>query len=495
MRMILTEPDIQDIFSVAHDLSDDDKILLRKAYDFSKNIHGGEVRFTGESFFWHPFLTAKNLAEYGMDAPSIAAGLLHDVIEDGDTSEEEVRSIFGDEIVFLVDGVSKLGKLKYQGLERHAESLRKLFIATAKDIRVIIIKIADRVHNAQTLSGHPKLEKRQRIALETRDIYAPLADRLGMVKIRGDLNDLAFMHLNPHEYAQTVAQIHEKRSREDRYIQSFRRALEQKINSCGIENIEISCHEKHVYSLYKKLTLTHMDIEKVYDVTVLRVVANDVDECYRILGIIHSAWKPLPGYIKDYIALPKPGGYQSIHTTVFSGDGGIVEVQIRTRQMHRDAMYGIAPYIRSSGGRLYITRECPERDLVITRLAQFGELIEWQKGIAHSDEFLAELHKVDLFRDRIFVFTPKSDPIDLPVDATPIDFAYTIHSDLGNHMSGARVNGKMVSLDTELRNGDMVEIITKTSAKPSRKWYDMAKTSMARKHIRAALAAIESQKR
>lgn len=478
------EPRIEDITALMHNSpSESEKKLLVKAFEFSKNAHAGESRFTGEPYFVHTFETAKNLAEFGMDASCIAAGFLHDAIEDGHTDEKTLRAEFGKEITFLVEGVSKLGKLKYRGLERHAESLRKLFVATAQDARVLIIKLADRLHNIRTLSGHPKPEKRQRIAMETLEIFAPLADRLGMGRLKGELEDYAFPYVYPEEYKKVTELLTKKREDHEKYLEKFHRSLQKELAAHGIKNAKTSYRVKHLYSLYQKLLRKDMEIDKIYDITALRVITKTVEECYQILGIIHGAWRPLPGRIKDYIALPKPNGYQSIHTTVFTGDGWIVEVQIRTEDMDREAEYGIASHLAYKGGFVARIIGSPEKKLAKKKLGWINELIEWQEQVSESNEFLNEL-KIDFFKNRVFVFTPKGDTIDLPEDSTPVDFAYMIHSDIGDHMSGAKVNGKMVSLETKLQNGDIVEIITRKSAHPSQKWLGLAKTSMAQRHIR-----------
>jgi guanosine-3',5'-bis(diphosphate) 3'-pyrophosphohydrolase len=485
-------PDVQEILTLIKDPSKEDVALIKKAYDFSANAHEGETRFTGEPYFVHAFEAGKNLAEFGMDAPSIAAGLLHDTLEDGDTDEKTLEKEFGKEIAFLVEGVTKLGKLKYRGMERHAESLRKLFVATAKDPRVLIIKLADRLHNVKTLAGHPEEAKRHRIAMETLEIYAPLADRLGMGLLKGYLEDYSFPHLYPEEYKQVNELMTRKRDDHMKYLEKFHRSLQKELAAHNIKDVKTSYRVKHIYSLWRKLERKEMDIDKIYDITALRVTTNTVEQCYQILGIIHGAWRPLPGRIKDYIALPKPNGYQSIHTTVFTGDGGIVEVQIRTEKMHKEAEYGIASHLAYKGGFFDRIHNPQEHNQVKKKLHWIHELIQWQEQVSENKEFLKEL-KMDFFKHRVFVFTPKGDAIDLPEESTAVDFAYMIHSDIGNHMAGAKVNGKMVSLSTKLHNGDIVEIIAKKNAHPSQKWLDYVKTSMAQRHIRLWLQKNQPQ--
>ena len=480
----MSKPNVKEIIQLMREPSQKDAALVVKAYKFAEEAHKGQKRFTGEPYFVHAFETGKNLAIFGMGSSSIAAGLLHDTLEDGNTDEETLEKEFGKEILFLVQGVTKLGKLKYHGLERHVESLRKLFVATAKDVRVLIIKFADRLHNIQTLEGHPQKEKRERIALETLEIFAPLADRLGMWRLKGDLEDAAFPYIYPKEY-KIVRELFEKRNKYHlKSLKKFHRSLLKELVKHGIKDIGISYRVKHIYSLYLKLLRYDMDINKIYDITALRVIVPSIEDCYKVLGVIHGSWKPLPGRIKDYIALPKPNGYQSIHTTVFTGDGDVVEVQIRTKQMHREAQYGIASHLTYKSGLLErFGPSSKKKKALKKRLGWIQELIRWQEQVSENGEFLKEL-KMDFFRSRVFIFTPKGDVVDLPEDSTPVDFAYAIHSDIGDHMAGSKVNEKMTSLKTKLKNGDIVEIVTKKNARPNRKWLDYAKTSMAQRRIR-----------
>jgi GTP pyrophosphokinase len=444
-----------------------------------------------------------------MDPQAISAGLLHDTIEDAGVKSSTIEEEFGHEVLVLVQGVTKLGALRYRGLERHTESLRKLFAATAKDIRVLIIKLMDRLHNARTLEHVPKPEKRTRIALETLEIYAPIADRLGMSVAKQELEDAAFPWAYPKEYEKTRELLRERRNENEKRLEKMEHDLKRELGEAGLRNFRAEARIKGIYSLFRKLERKDWDITKIYDILALRVIFPTVADCYTALGIIHGHWRPVPGKIKDYIAFPKPNGYQSIHTTVYTGDGGALEIQLRTEPQHREALYGIASHLTykeiqegespKRGGLEWIRQFFPRSKPTQTPTTDSEKVPDWVQELAsaqhgESEEYLDTL-KTDFFSHRVFVFTPKGDVIDLPIAATPIDFAYAVHSDLGNKMTGARVNGKMVSLDTKLRNGDLVEIITKPSGKPTRKWHDIAKTNMAKKHIRAALAAHEKKMR
>lgn len=454
--------------------------LLNMAFDFAKHAHEGQKRMSGEPYFIHVFETAKILARLGMDIRTISAGLLHDVLEDTKITEEEMEKAFGPDIVFLVKGVTKLGTLKYRGDERHVESLRKFFVAMANDLRVVIIKFADRLHNLRTLRFVPE-EKRKRIAIESIEVYAPLANRLGMGKLKGEIEDTAFPFAYPEEFARVEEIIKEKKGQYQRNLAEVRNKLEAELQKNNIKIVEINDRVKHKYSLWKKLLKYDMDIEKIYDIVALRVVAESVEECYRILGIIHSIWKPLPGRIKDYIALPKPNGYRSIHTTVFTGlKGGIAEIQIKTREMHAEAAYGIAAHFAYKEQSNKKTKDDK------TKFEWIEELRDLKNILDEPKKFLEHL-KMDFFNDRIFIFTPKGDVVDLPEDSTPIDFAYTIHSDIGDHIFGAKINNKMSQIFSKLKNGDIVEIVKRETSHPSSKWLEYTKTSVAKKHIKAYL--------
>ena len=457
-----------------------DEELIAKAYEFAKRAHEGQKRLSGDPYFVHVFETAKTLARLGMDARTIIAGLLHDVLEDTKTTEKEIEKEFGEDIVFLVKGVTKLGTLKYRGHERHVESLRKFFVAMTNDLRVVVIKFADRLHNLQTLE-FVREDKRKRIAIESIEVYAPLANRLGMGKLKGELEDAAFPHAYPEEFAKIEQIIKEKQESYEKNLAEISAELKKELKKNKIKFIEINYRIKHKYSLYKKLKKYDMDIEKIYDIVALRVVVDTVEECYRILGLVHSIWNPLPGRIKDYIAIPKPNGYRSLHTTIFTGSGAIAEIQIRTKEMHAEADYGIAAH--------FSYKENNKKKETGSHKLKF-QWIEELKNVNYvpgePSGFIEHL-KMDFFNDRIFIFTPKGDVVDLPEDSTPIDFAYSIHSDIGNHVFGSKVNGKMSPIFSKLKNGDIVEIIKKDTSNPSSKWLEHTKTSLAKKHIKSYL--------
>jgi GTP pyrophosphokinase len=457
----------------------EEKELIEKAYKFAERAHEGQKRFSGEPYFIHVFETAKILAKLGMDTQTIVAGLLHDVLEDTKTSKEEIEKEFNGDILFLIESVTKLGTLKYRGNERYVENLRKFFVAMASDLRVVIIKFADRLHNLQTLEFRPE-DKRHRIAIESIEVYAPLANRLGMGKLKGEIEDAAFPYAYPKEYVQIEEIIKDKKEPYQKYLSEIKKELEKELFKNKIKVIEINYRMKHKYSLWKKLIRHEMDIEKIYDIVALRVVVESVEECYKVLGIIHSLWNPLPGRIKDYIALPKPNGYRSIHTTIFTGSGGTAEIQIRTEEMHAEAAYGVAAHFayKERGGKKF------NKDKLKFKW------IEELKGLNYTPNepkiFLEHL-KMDFFSNRIFVFTPEGDVVDLPEDSSPIDFAYSIHSDIGDHISAAKINSKMSPIFSKLKNRDIVEIIKKKDAHPSGKWLEYAKTTIAKKHIKSYL--------
>src|SRR3989344_5380111 len=456
-----------------------DEELIKKAYNFAERAHEGQKRLSGESYFTHVFETAKIIAKLGMDAQTIATGLLHDVLEDAKVTEEEIKKEFGEDIVFLVNGVTKLGTLKYHGHERHVESLRKFFVAIANDLRVVIVKFADRLHNLRTLQ-FIREDKRHRIAIESIEVYAPLANRLGMGKLKGEIEDAAFPYAYPEEFAQIEEIIKEKKDLYEKNIFEVKKELEKELGKNKIKVIEINYRVKHKYSLWKKLVKYEMDIEKIHDIVALRVVVESIEECYKVLGLVHSIWNPLPGRIKDYIAVPKPNGYRSIHTTIFTGLGRVTEIQIKTKEMHAEAAYGIAAHFAYKEQGDKKTKDDKNK------FKWVEELKELKYSPDDPKKFLDHL-KMDFFKDRIFIFTPKGDVIDLPEDSCPIDFAYSVHSDIGNHTSAAKVNSKMVQLFTKLKNGDIVEIVTKKDSRPSGKWLEFVKTSIAKKHIRSYL--------
>ncbi len=480
-----------------------DRDLILRAYTFAAEAHKDQKRFSGDPYIIHPVATALSLAEIGMGSKTVAAGLLHDTLEDAGTNADVLEKEFGKEIRFLVEGVTKLGRFKYRGAERHRESLRKLLVATGKDARVLIIKLMDRLHNMHTLEHVPEA-KRQRIALETLEIYAAIAHRLGMGVIRRELEDLAFEHGYPEEYAKTKKLLSERSKETLDRLDKMVRTLRKEFAESKITKFRTDSRVKGLYSLYRKLNRKEGDIEKIYDIAALRIIVEDVATCYRVLGLVNNLWQPLPNKIKDYIAFPKPNGYQSLHTTVFTGDGGIVEVQIRTEEMHREAEYGITAHVvykERPGAQSHETGRS-SFDWIRSLMPSFRrseekekpryvslEGPEWLEGLSDEDDdpdFETTL-KTDIFMQRVFVFTPKGDVVDLPAGASPIDFAYAIHSDIGDRVFAAKVNGKLESLDSVLHNGDIVDIQTRKSAKPTKKWLDFAKTTLAKRHIRASL--------
>lgn len=471
-------PTAREIIALLKHPSRDDIALIEKAYDFAKDAHEGQRRYSGEPYFSHVANVGKNLAAINGDATMIVAGILHDTLEDAEVPPRVIEKEFGEEVLQLIEGVTKLGKLKYHGVERHVESLRKFFIAMSRDARVLLIKLADRLHNIQTLKYVPEA-KRKRIALETLEIHARLADRFGMWKWKALFEDAAFPYAYPKEYEAVAQLIKKKRIADEKYAEKIHRSIQKELVANGIKTARVDYRVKNLFSLWKKLIRKDMNPDNVYDILAVRVIVKSVEDCYRALGIIHKHWRPVAGRIKDYIATPKPNGYRSLHTTIFRGDGGIIEIQIRTEEMHDEAQYGIASHLAYKEGSK------PNNDIG-KNVLWVKELMKWQKEVAESDEFIEHLH-MDFFKNRVFVFTPKGDVIDLPEDSTPIDFAYAIHSRIGDHLSAAKINEKLASIDTKLRNGDIVEIVTKESTAPKRKWLDYAKTTLAKRHIRGYL--------
>jgi guanosine-3',5'-bis(diphosphate) 3'-pyrophosphohydrolase len=469
--------------------------LIRLAYDYAKKAHSGQKRLSGESYIHHPLATAMNLSEMKLHQDIIIAGLLHDVPEETrpDNPEialREIRHNFGEEVAFMVRGITKLGKIKYRGLERYLENLRKMFIAMAEDVRVIFIKFADRLHNLETLNAQPS-SKQKRIAMETMEIYAPIANRLGMGEIKGRLEDLSFPYLYPKEYEKLKKEVTPRYKAKEEYLKKIRVRLlktlanfslvapKEKSNEQRIKVYSIHGRTKRLWSIHKKLQQRgHDDLSKIYDLVALRVVVETVAECYTVLGIIHQLWKPLKGRIKDYIAQPKPNGYQSLHTTVFCDDGEIVEFQIRTKKMHEEAEFGIASHwYYDEKGSMPVTKD----------LRWVKELTKWKKEFEENQKYLESL-KIDVFQNRIFVFTPKGDVIDLPENSTPVDFAYTLHSDLGDKCTRTKINEQIAKLDTKLQSGDVVEIIIDKNRKtPSADWLKFVKTNAARHKIKSRL--------
>jgi GTP pyrophosphokinase len=465
------------IFALLPDIKESDKMLILRACDFAKKAHEGQLRKSGEPYYNHVFATGINLATLKMDADTIAAGIMHDVLEDTEITNAEMTQEFGEHITKLVEGVTKLGKLRYTGAERHVESLRKFFVAMADDIRVVVIKLCDRLHNIQTLQ-YVSPEKQKRIALETLEIHARLADRLGMGRLKAQLEDAAFPYVYPEEHRQTVELFESLRPISDQQLEKVVATLEEELVTFDVEIERIDHRVKHLYSLFKKLKRYKMDTSKVHDVVALRIIVPTVSDCYQALGVIHGLYRPFPGRFKDYIAVPKPNGYKSLHTTIFSGDGNTLEVQIRTKDMHKEAEYGIASHLsyKELGKNL-------DKEEIKKKTGWTKELLEWQQDTEKNQDFMKHL-KDDFFQNRVFILTPKGDVIDLPEGSTPIDFAYAVHSKIGDHVAGAKVNGKLVPLDTILKNRDVVEIDVKESAFPKRKWIDMSKTTLAKRKVR-----------
>ena len=461
----------------------DEMKQIERAIAFATIKHAGQTRYQGGPYVNHLILTGKNLAKLGMDTTTIVAGILHDTIEDTDTTKKELLDNFGEDVMFLVMGVSKLSKLKYTGLERHVESLRKFFVAMAEDIRVVIIKLADRLHNISTLE-FVRPEKRQRIALETLEIHARLADRLGMGVLKAELEDKAFPYAYPKEYEQVKEILQTATSDTEKKIMDVLNSIKESLELEKVKVLKIDYRTKHLYSLFLKLKKYDLDISKIHDIIALRIIVPDVASCYKALGVIHSEYKPMPGRIKDYIAVPKLNGYKSLHTTILTKDGNTAEIQIRTKQMHEEAEYGIASHLHYK--EIGKNRSQTE---IKNKTTWTKDLLELQKQIEDREEFLHTL-KTDFFSNRVFVFTPKGDVIDLPEGATPIDFAYAVHSKIGDKMSHAKVNGKMVSIETVLKRGDVIEIVLNKNGHPSHKWLEHVKTNMAKRHIQKYLEKI-----
>jgi len=454
----------------------DDLEMARLAFDFASNAHAGQLRHSGESYIIHPLSTAYILALLKIDINIIIAALLHDVPEDTKITLEEIEQNFGKDVSNMIKGITKLSAIKYRGVERYIENLRKMFIAMAEDIRVMIIKFADRIHNLKTLDSMPP-NKQYRIALESLEIYAPIANRLSMGEFKGQLEDLSFPYVFPEDY-QKVCNISESfTSVEKNYLEKIMSFVKKEIKNTGIKIIDIHGRNKRLYSLYLKLKQKNWDTEQIYDIVAVRIIVSSINDCYAVLGIIHKLWKPLKGRIKDYISQPKPNGYKSLHTTVFCDEGHIVEFQIRTLEMHEAAEFGIAAHWH------YHENKKPIKN-TDKSVAWAQELAKIQKDVFNNLSDLDVL-KIDFFQNRIFVFTPKGDVIDLPENATSIDFAYQIHSDIGNKCNSALVNDQMVSLDTPLKSGDVVEIIVDKNRKgPSRDWLKFIKTNAARQQIK-----------
>lgn len=461
--------------NIAKYAPDFDRGLIERAWKMAESAHSGQVRESGEAYIMHPLAVAVILTELEQDLETVAAGILHDVVEDTEITLEDIEAEFGPEIALLVDGVTKLMRLRFQSkAQQQAENLRKMFMAMASDFRVILIKFADRLHNMRTLDYLPAARQKD-MARETLEIYAPLAHRLGIFRFKWELEDLAFRYLHPREYYSLVAELRQRRTEREEIMQRIIDYLEASLTEAGIK-ADITGRPKHLYSIWQKMTQQQKELSEIYDLTAIRVVVSTVRDCYTVLGQIHHLCKPIPGHFKDYIAMPKSNGYQSLHTTVVALKGNPVEVQIRTWDMHRVAEYGLAAHWRyKEGGKG--DRQFDEK------LAWLRQFMEWQKETKDTNEFIETL-KVDLFDDEVLVFTPKGDVIDLPIGAVPLDFAYRIHTDIGHRTVGAKVNGKLVPLNHQLETGDIVEILTQKGATPSRDWLKTVKSSQARTKIR-----------
>jgi len=454
-----------------------DAELLARAYRYSERAHAGQKRRSGEEYVTHCVEVAKILADLQLDSVTVASGLIHDVVEDTDITVADVEREFGREIAQIVDGLTKIGNLPLNSSqERQVENYRKLLLSIAKDARVILIKLADRLHNMRTLDWLAP-EKRRRIAQETRDLYAPLAHRFGMAKMRWELEDLAFKHLETDEYKALARLVAQKRGEREDLIARLRGPLQAELETAGIRGVEVTGRPKHLWSIYKKMKQRDKPYEEIYDLLAIRVLVNSVPECYHALGVIHDGWTPVQERIKDYIAQPKSNGYQSLHTTVFGPGRQLFEIQIRTREMHRTAEFGIAAHwLYKDGGR-------GTSDELDRHLQWFRQVLELQLDAKTPDEFL-EFLKLDLYQDEIFVFTPTGDVIQLPKGATPIDFAFAVHTEVGLHCQGARINGRIAPLSRGLKNSETVEILTSPSARPSRDWLAHVRTGRARHKIR-----------
>ena len=449
--------------------------MVKKAYERAANAHTGQRRLSGEDYVNHPLEVAAILADLELDAETISAALLHDTVEDTALTAEEVESEFGPEVARLVDGVTKLGRIAMRSdQQQQAENIRKMMVAMAEDLRVVLIKLADRLHNMRTLDPLPEV-KRRKISRETLDIYAPLAHRLGIGQVKWELEDLAFRNLEPEAYEDVVKRIARKRHDRESLVSDLREILARELEKVGIQ-AEITGRPKHIYSVWQKMTKENKDFSEIYDLSAIRVHVETVRDCYGVLGVVHSLWKPVPGRFKDYVAMPKSNGYQSLHTTVITHTGEPIEIQIRTHEMHRVAEFGVAAH--------WTYKEGGKDASFDQKLSWLRSLLEWQNEVGDAESFLDSV-KVDLFQDEVYVFTPKGDVLNLPSESTPVDFAYRIHTEVGHRCIGAKVNGRMVPLDYELQNGEIVEVLTsKGPHGPSRDWLNFVKSASAKERIR-----------
>ncbi len=466
---------VSELLRIADHLESKDRELVKNAYDLAAIAHHGQRRLSGEDYVNHPLEVAAILADLELDAQTLAAALLHDTVEDTALTADELERKFGHEVAKLVDGVTKLGRISLRSdQQQQAENIRKMMVAMAEDLRVVLIKLADRLHNMRTLEPLPEV-KRRKISRETLDIYAPLAHRLGIGQIKWELEDLAFRHLEPEAYDDVEKRIARKRHERESLVSDLREILARELDGVGIQ-AEITGRPKHIYSVWQKMTREQKDFSEIYDLLAMRVTVESVRDCYGVLGVVHSLWKPVPGRFKDYIAMPKSNGYQSLHTTVITHTGEPIEIQIRTLEMHRVAEFGVAAHWTYKEG---------EKDASFDqKLSWLRSLLEWQNEVGDAESFLDTV-KVDLFEDEVYVFTPKGDVLNLPADSTPVDFAYRIHTEVGHRCIGAKVNGRMVPLDYQLQNGEIIEILTsKGPHGPSRDWLNFVKSASAKERIR-----------